>query len=963
LTGREAGHDHARVEEARRLRASRVLLGLMVPSGFAGLGYQIVWTTQSATWLGHEAASVLAVVGAFFGGLALGALALGARIEASPHPRRVYAACELVLGGWGALLLAGLPTWSGWLMSAMGPQPPPWRQWAVGFGGTLLALLPATAAMGATLPAMERLASMGATDRPERPAGGAPGRSVAALYAANTLGAVLGVLATAFCLIPRWGLARSGLVCVALNVMCAALALALLPRRAAAASVTTGGARGDPDPAAGALPLSLPNRRARRLQAQLAATGFLGIGYEVVVVRVLSQVSEDTVYTFALLLAVYLVGTAIGAAAYHRRGKGPRARHGPGSPAPADGFTDRLLAALAVACLGGAASLWGAEAIKALATRLLGSGMAAALAAEMAPALLAFGPPTVVMGAVFSHLSRQARAAGVTFGRSLGVNTLAAAAAPVVFGVVALPSLGAKLALGAIVIGYILTAGPRAWRRPRATSGGPGAARRATTAALAAAAVITVAAAWTAPPLAFVEVPDGGRVVSYREGVLGAVSVVADAEGVTRLRIDNRQQEGSSATWRVDARQAWLPLLLHPGPRRALFLGLGTGVTAASAADDPAMEVDAVELLPEVIAASAHFRAPETESGPSAPVPGPARLHVIAGDARRFVRATRRRYDVIVADNFHPARSGSGALYTVEHFEAVRARLEAGGLFCQWLPLHQLDLPTVRSIVRSFVTVNRQAWAVLASNSLETPVLGLLARAQAGGSDGRDQGESWRDDEARFDEIEIRARLASLARSALPERATRLGFEDELAVLGSAVAGPAALRRFADGAPANTDDHPVVTYRAPRLTYAPASSPRDRLLELVTELGVAVPEEWLASPQRDRAFAARLAVYWTARNQFLSSGRGVRPTARVEEMLAQVREPLLGVLRLSPDFRPAYDPLLAMAATLARTDASGARVLLAELTRLQPARVEAPRLLAALDGATSQGAVSENRKQ
>jgi len=131
----------------------------------------------------------------------------------------------------------------------------------------------------------------------------------------------------------------------------------------------------------------------------------------------------------------------------------------------------------------------------------------------------------------------------------------------------------------------------------------------------------------------------------------------------------------------------------------------------------------------------------------------------------------------------------------------------------------------------------------------------------------------------------------------------------------------------------------------------------------VTELGVAVPEEWLASPQRDRAFAARLAAYWTARNQFLSSGRGVRPTARVEEMLAQVREPLLGVLGLSPDFRPAYDPLLAMAATLARTDASGARVLLAELTRLQPARVEAPRLLAALDGATSQGAVSENRKQ
>jgi hypothetical protein len=48
--------------------------------------------------------------------------------------------------------------------------------------------------------------------------------------------------------------------------------------------------------------------RALSVLARLAATGFLGIGYEVVVVRVLGQVTEDTVYTFAALLAVYLGG-------------------------------------------------------------------------------------------------------------------------------------------------------------------------------------------------------------------------------------------------------------------------------------------------------------------------------------------------------------------------------------------------------------------------------------------------------------------------------------------------------------------------------------------------------------------------------------------------------------------------------------------------------------------------------
>jgi spermidine synthase len=81
------------------------------------------------------------------------------------------------------------------------------------------------------------------------------------------------------------------------------------------------------------------------------------------------------------------------------------------------------------------------------------------------------------------------------------------------------------------------------------------------------------------------------------------------------------------------------------------------------------------------------------------------RLHLMPADARRFVRVTRERYDLIVSDNFHPARSGSGSLYTVEHFKAVQDRLAAGGLFCQWLPLHQLDLETLRSIVRTFLTV------------------------------------------------------------------------------------------------------------------------------------------------------------------------------------------------------------------------------------------------------------------
>jgi spermidine synthase len=831
----------------------------MGASGFAGLGYEIVWTQQGATWLGHEAAAVLAVVAAFFGGVAAGAFALGRRIAKSPRPARWYAACEVATALWGLVLVFAMPPFGAWALRLTGVAASPLRQWAVSFLGMFVLLLPATAAMGATLPAMDRIVS--------RLAGlGAGGDSIAALYAANTAGAVTGVLAAAFFLVPTLGLARTAGVCVVLNVLCAAGAFTLMNTEAPASLAT-------PPPAAAP--------RAR-LWAQLAAAGLLGIGYEVLVVRVLAQVNEDTVYTFALLLAVYLVGTATGAAAY-ARWRTLRLS------------ADVLFAAVAVACLAGTAALWTAGAARAAASHLFGGGVAGALAAEALVASIVFGPATLLMGALFSHLGDRARAAGIGLGAALAANTMGAAAAPALWGVLAVPALGTKLALVIAALGYLAATSPAAWRRPFVW--GPAAA--------------AVALAVLAPPLAFVDLPAGGRVVSYREGVVAAVSVVEDPDGVATLRIDNRQQEGSSATFHVDARQAWLPLRLHPAPRRALFLGLGTGVTAAAAADDPQLNVEAVELLPEVIDAAAHFGSTRS------------RLQVTAADARRFVRASDTRYDVIVSDNFHPARSGSGALYTVEHFQAVRRRLEDGGLFCQWLPLHQLDLDTLRSIVRSFQTVYPRASALLASNSIETPVLGLVGRA----------------DDGPFD-------VAALStRRALPPNETALALDDALPALGSFVAGPEGLARFAAGAPANTDDRPVVAYRAPFVTYAPTSSPRARLLALLRMMSID-PGTLVKAPEP--VFIQRLAAYWAARDRFLEAGRDITPSSRVQDMLAQVREPLLAVLRLSPDFRPAYDPLLMMAASLARSDAAGARALLAELTRLQPARPEAPQLLAQL---------------
>ena len=914
-------------EEVARARRP---LGLMlaIASGAAGLGYEIAWTEQLGLALGHEFIAVLAVLAAFFGGLSAGSWALSRAIERSVHPGRWYAACEGLLALWALALSAAMPAASAMLARWIGPQPTAAWHWNVAFLGPFLLLLPATLALGASLPALERVFTRNRVDQAR----------LGALYAANSFGAVLGVLLCRFAALPRFGLAGATRACAAANTLCALLAL-----------ICWRTLRVEPAQPAREL------RDRRQLSVALTLSGVLGIGYEVLAVRVLSQVSENTVYTFAMLLAIYLVGAALGGA-IHRRWV---AEH-----VGAEHTRDRLIAATALACLAGATTLWFAGKLASHVSAWLADPfgrLAAAVAGELSTGLAALLLPATAMGALFSQLcveakgvpaGRQdgaarrstdaparnpaapefARIARLGFANALAWNTFGAALAPMLFGLALIPLAGAKCSLLMAAIGYWALLRPRAW----------------TTGALPiAGAALALGLALGLPPLVVVDVPAGGRLVRYQDGVAAAVSVIEDSDGVLTLRINNRPQEGSSAALLSDARQAWLPLLLHPAPRRALFLGLGTGVSAGSAAWDEQLQVRAIELLPEVVTASALFTATLESS---------RRPEIVVSDARRYVRAATTRYDVIVADLFHPARSGSGALYTAEHFAAVRDRLAAGGLFCQWLPLHQLDLPTLRSIVASFVQVYPDSIALLATNSLDTPLLGLAARSTRSSlarvpSRTAAQVSRASADEARpraaenglphpfaLSGLQARVAAASQTQSA---RLSALRLEDAWAVVGSLIAGPSALRRFAAGAPPNTDDRPIVAQRAPRLTYAAGGSARERLLALLREVDLS-PDEVLAA---DDASRARVAAYWAARDRYLELGTRVRPSEDPRAMWSQLGEPLLALVRSSPEFRPAYDPLLNIARGLARYGSPQARELLAQLMQAAPDRSEARELL------------------
>lgn len=857
-----------------RNRTRPTLYALFFLSGVAALGCQIAWAKMFATGLGHEMPAVLAVVCAVLGGMALGAAKLDHIICRSHRPGRWYAWLEILIAAWSCFSVVIIPQINEAALKLIGLDPSPLHHWTIAFALPFLVLLPATAAMGATLPAMERFVSPLVRD----------GRCLGALYAANTLGAVTGVVSSAFIVVPALGLSRSVCLLAQVNLVCGVVALFLGTPTSSPACLSSP-------------PATKPNgSSALRLGVTVFLTGLLGIGYEVVGVRILSQVLENTVYTFAASLAVFLLATSLGAVVYQRWWRGAKQSSALAS----------LLGAISFACLLGMFALTRAQRIYDVCRDTFGDMITGVFAAEMTTSAVIFALPAFFMGATFSHLLQLSRRPDGGVGKAAAWNTLGGALAPVLFGVCLLPLLGGKWALVLIALGYlVLLPEISRWRWLVPTA--------------------TVAFAFTLPAnLRLVQIPTGGNLREFREGVMESVAVIEDAGGQRTLRVNNRFQMGGTAAAGKEYLQAHIPLLLHPDPKRALFLGAGTGITLGAATVHPNLQSDGVELVPEVVAVMPEFEPhnfmvgrASSRAGSSAASPHPITIYV--ADARRFVRATTNQYDAIVADLFHPARDGAGSLYTVEHFEALRARLAPGGLACQWLPLYQLDEPTLKTIVATFLKVFPHAQGWLLQMNVDTPVVGLVGSLKP-----RQYAEDW---------VERRLNSASLGKEL-----KKLALADSVRFFGNYIAGNEALKRFAGGAPLNTDDQPRVTFGAPRFVYQRTAISYGRL-QILMELD-AGKSPALDLGERSGEFAARLSDYRHARDVYL---RGL--IADAEGKHSQAIDDYIESARLSEDFTAGYAQCLTLASLQAKDNPAAAAALLRRLATAQPARTVAHEML------------------
>ena len=641
------------------------------------------------TLFGATTLATTATLSGFFLGLAAGSHAFGGRSRGWRRPVRAFGLLEIGVGLGAALvpLVLGLyrqayPT----LYPLLSPFPA---------GFALVKLLLAMAAvgipsfcMGGTLPALvEAVAPSGR--RLGIPAGG--------LYAINLMGASVGALAVPFVLLPRLGLDRSYACAVVASVavgLTAAVIGNATPARPTAERPPPGHPEAPREPSV------------RRVVLALSALSGLGVlALQVLWTRMFALVHENSLYSFAVVVFVFLLGLAGGAVvARTMLGRGHPPRRLLGRAWCAAGLLV-VVSPLLFRALTDGLTYVSAEGWSSTLGRLLLMAVA-----TMLPATLALGMALPLVMEMASPRRRESP--GPLIGRVLAVNTLGAILGPLLATFVMGPLLGLWWSLVALGI-VLVVAGARAGLR-----GGESAA------AVGLLGAVLLLHPAGQPPVR-VRSAAGERLVSVREGTHGTTAVLANASD-RWITVNNSYILGGTAARDEERFQAHLPLLLHPSPRRVAFLGTGTGITAGASLLHPVDHVVALEIVPEVVTAARHDFADA-----NARVLDDPRVTTVIDDGRNYLAAAPHAFDVIVGDLLVPWRPAEAPLYTQEHFESVRRALTADGVFCQWLPLYQLSPEQLAIVLRTFVEVFPRASLWRGNFIPDEPTLALVGHLGA----------------------------------------------------------------------------------------------------------------------------------------------------------------------------------------------------------------------------------------
>lgn len=659
------------------MRHPGLVLAIFILSGAAGLMYEVVWSRQLVLVFGNTTQAVSTILTGFFGGMAIGSFFGGRLADRVRSPLRLYGVIEVVL-----VVVVLLTPLTFRLLHELyrGVYPAiegqPLILALLRFVLALLALAPATILMGATLPTLTRQLSR------DRQLAGAFGR----LYAANTLGAIIGTLAAGLVLIEILGLTGTLVVAAGCSAIAGVVAIVLSrdaePAETAGpvATATVSGAPRSSASAARDLPV-LPT-----LALVLAfVSGLTSLGYQVLWTRLLSSGTGNSTYVFTLILAMFLIGITFGATLFSLTRRSIR------QPVGLIAIAQVVVAAIAVVGLvlviGRPGKIDPGNALES-ATTILG------------PILLVVLPATAVMGFTFpassTLLGDDPSRVAANAGRLLAANTAGAITATFVIPFFVIPAVGSPNAVALLALVNLSTGAALVLSPAGRASLAP--LRRMATGAAALIVVVAVVAGLVSPgaivdPSVARIRASGAQLFESREDEIA--SVQAGATSTAQLWVT-----GTAMTLlTIDAKlMPILPLVVRPDAKSALTVAFGMG-SAYRGALIAGLRTEGVELVPTVPQMFHHFYAdaPAIEANPNG--------RIIVTDGRNHMELTTDRFDIIVTDPPPPIfSSGASVISSLEYYQAGRARLNPGGVMMQWVP-YGATIDEFRAHVRTFKSV------------------------------------------------------------------------------------------------------------------------------------------------------------------------------------------------------------------------------------------------------------------
>ena len=746
-----------------------LLLALFISSGCAALIYEVVWFQLLQLVVGSSAVSLGVLLGMYMGGMCLGSVLLPRCVSARHHPLRVYAIIEAGIGVCGLLVLLILPLLDH-LYAAVGGS---------GLFGILdravvaaVCLLAPTLLMGASLPAIARYV-------------GSSRQGISRLgffYGGNVAGAVCGCLFAGFYLLRIYDMATASYFAVAINATVAWLSYRLSTRT-----------RYEPTlPAESPIPESSTKPASPgTVYFAIGLSGLTALGAEVVWTRLLSVMLGATVYTFSIIVAVFLAGLGIGsglASLVVRQMKNPCAALG----------LCQLLLAAAIAwtayTLADALPNWPID-------PLLAKSALFNFQVDIMRCMWAVFPAACLWGASFpfalSAAAERSDDSATLVGRVYAANTAGGIVGALAFSIVLIPWIGTQncqrllLALAAMSALIVFAS---SWR----SMGKRGAA---VTVASMVAIVWLIADIAPVPWLAvaygrrMILQTDPGRALYVGEGRDYSVAISEPPDGDRYFHVAGKVEASTAlADMRMQRMLGDIPALFHQDPRTVLVVGFGAGVTAGTFVIQPTVDKLAIcELEPLVPPAAAKYFGKENYG-----VKDDRRTTIHYDDARHFILTSKEKFDIVTSDPIHPWVKGTSSLYSKQYFELVKQHLKPGGIVTQWVPLYESDLATVKSELATFFDVfpNGTVWG----NTLNGRGIDIVLLGQV--------------DPLKLDVDALQDRWSRPDYARVAQSLGAVNFHDATDVLATYAGRASDLRPWLDGADINEDSSMRLQYLA-----------------------------------------------------------------------------------------------------------------------------------------------------